>query len=766
MDPHSRLSQFNHRTPKSGPQNSRFMEAPLPKPSLATFPGKQSRKSSATTPSSSSLLLVRRPIATNSRVKQDEKYRNEMYLSFITSALQEKAIGRSERFDDLVNQFNPKAASQTSAQLRAWILTLSHVVSRLERVHYALIEAIVRMPWTTMDTATVKSYTIFIGMLLSARPEYLSLVLGMIAQGFTYQSCAQALDASASSGPITRRTVYDRLHYLLQHILSLIPTLPSTLMPLLSRNFPHKRQNISSQSTYIRNLLRVCGYCPELSDKILGTIVDRAIQIDVEIQVELEELEEAEAEQDQEVFELDPFDVLIGQEGHDSDTDSDDGDGDDFSDLSSDAGGDLDLDNHGQPEATITNVRHIQDMVKKLDTILTLTFEHFDRSQSSTPKPPSPSPPTSLPPLDLPPLPPVYDSFNPLAISIQSPTPSIPSPPPPITQAPSTPLSSSPAPPSKTPALHITFNSLLAIFDRTILLTFKSRYTQFLLFWYTSLDSDFADIFLGMLIDRALINPSTSTVTRAAAASYIGSFVSRARFVDREGVRTVIRVLCDFLATHLDNIEHAGSADSAQNSIFYAVSQSLFLVFCFRWRDMQEDEDEDIVKTEGKKWMRELSVVHRVVNSSLNPLKVCSPNVAMQFARVANSVGFMYCYTVLETNKRQNALATVAPTRIFTSAAVNAELNTFFPFDPYKLPRSGVYIEGIYREWGEVAIDEDEDDEDEDDEEDEDEMRDTFDEGGIPVVRKTETEEDPATQGLGESLDAMSISPVRPRNGI
>ncbi len=453
------------------------------------------------------------------------------------------------------------------------------------------------------------------------------------------ESCAQALDTSASSGPITRRTVYDRLHYLLRHILSLIPTLPSTLMPLLSRNFPHKRQNIASQSTYIRNLLRVCGYCPELSDKILGTIVDRAIQIDVrlislciifpidkfpqvEIQVELEELEEAEAEQDQEVFELDPFDVLIGQEGDDSDTDSDDGDGDDFSDLSSDAGGDLDLDNHGQPEATITNVRHIQDMVKKLDTILTLTFEHFDRSQSSTPKPPSPSPPTSLPPLDLPPLPPVYDSYNPLAISIQSPTPSIPSPPPPITQAPSTPLSSSPAPPSKTPALHITFNSLLAIFDRTILLTFKSRYTQFLLFWYTSLDLDFADIFLGMLIDRALINPSTPTVTRAAAASYIGSFVSRARFVDREGVRTVIRVLCDFLATHLDNIEHAGSADSAQNSVFYAVSQSLFLVFCFRWRDMQEDEDEDIVRTEGKKWMRELSVVHRVVNSSLNPLKV------------------------------------------------------------------------------------------------------------------------------------------------
>lgn len=65
---------------------------------------------------------------------------------------------------------------------------LSHVVSRLERTHSALVDAIVNMPWTTLDTATVRSYTVFMGMLVSARPEYLSLVLGKIAHGFTYRS--------------------------------------------------------------------------------------------------------------------------------------------------------------------------------------------------------------------------------------------------------------------------------------------------------------------------------------------------------------------------------------------------------------------------------------------------------------------------------------------------------------------------------------------------------------------------------------------------
>lgn len=202
------------------------------------------------------------------------------------------------------------------------------------------------------------------------------------------------------------------------------------------------------------------------------------------------------------------------------------------------------------------------------------------------------------------------------------------------------------------------FQSLLSIFDRTILRTFKSRYTQFLLFWYTSLDPEFSDIFQGMLVDRALFQPSnghansspTPIVTRAAAASYIGSFVSRARFVDREGTRRVVGVLCQFLKVHLDGVEsilksatltsnNSRAATEAlnvigdQNTVFYAVTQALFLIFCFRWRDLLEDDEEDGDITAvrfrdskngaaGKKWMKELDIVQRVVNCVLNPLKV------------------------------------------------------------------------------------------------------------------------------------------------
>jgi len=70
----------------------------------------------------------------------------------------------------------------------------------------------------------------------------------------------------------------------------------------------------------------------------------------------------------------------------------------------------------------------------------------------------------------------------------------------------------------------------------------------------------------------------------------------------------------------------------AQNGVFYAVAQAVFLVFCFRWRDLlDEDEEGDVEELVherpagvAKQWMPELKILQRVVTSSLNPLKVHS----------------------------------------------------------------------------------------------------------------------------------------------
>jgi RNA polymerase I-specific transcription initiation factor RRN3 len=80
---------------------------------------------------------------------------------------------------------------------------------------------------------------------------------------------------------------------------------------------------------------------------------------------------------------------------------------------------------------------------------------------------------------------------------------------------------------------------------------------------------------------------------------------------------------------------------------------------------------------------------------------------------------------------------------VVSDSTLSANLNTFFPFDPYRLPLSHEWIDPIYREWSTVSVD-DEDEEDEEEEESEgDEAKETL------------------SDGLGVSFEAMSISPAR-----
>jgi RNA polymerase I-specific transcription initiation factor RRN3 len=96
----------------------------------------------------------------------------------------------------------------------------------------------------------------------------------------------------------------------------------------------------------------------------------------------------------------------------------------------------------------------------------------------------------------------------------------------------------------------------------------------------------------------------------------------------------------------------------------------------------------------------------------------------------------------------------VLPVSNNTSAL--SELTSFFPFDPYKLPRSSLYIEPIYREWASVEVEGDDDDDDEDEEE-------MGEEEGLQIgisQRDMVDDLDVEADGLGASFGGMSISPV------
>lgn len=293
-----------------------------------------------------------------------------------------------------------------------------------------------------------------------------------------------------------------------------------------------------------------------------------------------------EGDQDHgDIFNLDAFDNVVGEEdpfqGGQPEEEGEIIDG--FSDISSEDG---DLQENDLTEGP-ANVAHIQDMVSKLDAVLSLVFEHL----AATPS-------------------------EPLSFLFWS------------SAARST-------PPPATPDRQFEIRSaqlwiLIAIFKRTIVKTHKSRYTQFLLFWYSSLHVDFTDIFLGVLMDR-LMDITLPDIARVGAASYVASFISRAKHIDTPNARAVVGVLCNYLRDTIDEVEEREAEDPnftpvvSKYSLFYAIAQAIFLIYCFRWRELGEDPDVLLIEGDEapKIWMPELLVIQRAISSALNPLKVC-----------------------------------------------------------------------------------------------------------------------------------------------
>jgi RNA polymerase I-specific transcription initiation factor RRN3 len=187
------------------------------------------------------------------------------------------------------------------------------------------------------------------------------------------------------------------------------------------------------------------------------------------------------------------------------------------------------------------------------------------------------------------------------------------------------------------------FQTLLSIFDRLVLPTFQCRRAQFIVFWCCSLDSGYTDLFLGLLVSRALYETTQPAVNRVAAASYIASFVSRAKYIDDDQVRTVVQ----YLTAYIDGILSEARADpmavaaSGGLTVFYTVCQAVMMIFCFRWRALQstageetmademEMDDVDSSDSEEDGWMADMAVLQKAVFSQLNPLMVSLATAAI-----------------------------------------------------------------------------------------------------------------------------------------
>ncbi|PSK60634.1 RNA polymerase I-specific transcription initiation factor rrn3 [Elsinoe australis] len=558
----------------------------------------------------------------------------------------------------------------SGALLKQYLVALLRRIGDLKGCS-TLVYAVLDINWFGREDKFVTLYIKFLGTLGSVIPGFLKHIMEKTVRHFV--SLPSSYGRLPGEPVIRKRQMLANLHAVLRYLLQLIPPAGDALSDALKAQFPnHRMTDLKGYLSFVRQIFRISSYSPELQSDNLTLITERLVKIDVEIQEEVEDLDEDMEE-----------DVVEGTQKEDNYFLDDDTS--DSSDAESDISSDL------EETAEERQLKSLRDKTAKLDAGVNFLFRHYS--------------------------------------SVLRPD-------------------------------HTTqdFDGLLSLFNTFVLPTYRSRHIQFLTFHFSQLDSAKSARFVSRLL--SIIQTSTSSSSASIiAAAYLASFVARGARLSRPLIRDVV----SFLISRIDALRSAydpscRGPDIGRFAPFYASVQSLLYIFCFRWRELLFDVSPgSLVPDDDLDWntsSHRLCVpglkecLHLAVYSKLNPLKVCAQPIVKQFGAISTHLNFVFVLSLMETNKkvRLSSFRTYGGSTQGGGAVAKRDsalsqkggeshhqLDAFFPFDPYRLSRSGRWLEGDYNEWRAPAglgtrkamVGPREEDEDEDEDSDETESEDS-----------------------------------------
>ncbi|KAK3719040.1 DNA independent RNA polymerase I transcription factor [Vermiconidia calcicola] len=535
----------------------------------------------------------------------------------------------------LLNQDAFSSEVPSPRLLKKYILAIDGRVNRLGQCG-KLVAAVLDLPWLGREDAFVAQYTKFLCDLASAHGKYILGVMEKLVAHFA--KLPASLGRLPEETPVPRTRMFARLHLAIKTILRIVPSASDSLMRALKLTFPNDLEPTKSYLQYQKHLLRLADEVPELKAEILALVVQKLVSMDVQVQQDIEELED----EDEDKLLQRP----CSKDGNAEDSD------------------DSDIESVSESEETITEeeqrLRELRLKVAKMDATLDMLFDYYT----------------------------------------------------PLLEDGSSPVSNE------------AYQQLLSHFS-TFILPNRCRHTQFLQFHFSQASPDHTNLFAERCLQLAVQNTGSSS-HRLNACAYIASFVARGSHISSDSVQHVFLILCHFLEDMRQRYEPTcRGPDRRSFSLYYAVAQAILYIFCFRWRDLvtgsstpeldSEDFSEEDALAEGRDlaWYPEVKeIMMRNIYCKLNPLKVCSQAIVGEFAKIAHHLRFMYIFPLLETNKRLRLGQTFSyygnggidigrRETAWDRKAGDAhhQLEAYFPFDPYHLPKSKRWLENDYNEW-------------------------------------------------------------------
>ncbi|CAH2034549.1 unnamed protein product, partial [Thlaspi arvense] len=193
------------------------------------------------------------------------------------------------------------------------------------------------------------------------------------------------------------------------------------------------------------------------------------------------------------------------------------------------------------------------------------------------------------------------------------------------------------------------FEILFKSFENFILNTYKSKFSQFLMFYACSLDPENC----GVKFANKLMS----------AVAYLASYLSRGKFLPASFVASMLKRLVDECADYCRACNDDVRPEA--NQVFYSGCQAILYVLCFRMRSIL-----GVPHFESQ-----LLPLESILSHKLNPLMVCLPTVVSEFLKQAKAEGL---FIVSDAFIFDDLLESES-SRAFGGFE---RLDTFFPFDP------------------------------------------------------------------------------------
>ncbi|CAN8287514.1 unnamed protein product [Cochlearia groenlandica] len=268
------------------------------------------------------------------------------------------------------------------------------------------------------------------------------------------------------------------------------------------------------------------------------------------------------------------------------------------------------------------------------------------------------------------------------------------------------------------------FENLFESFENFILNTYKSKFTQFLMFYACSLDPENCGVKFATKLVDIFLSRSKPRPTRMSAVSYLASYLARGKFLPVSFLASMVKRLVDECADYCRTCNDDKRPETHQ--VFYSGCQAIMYVLCFRMRSILD----------VPRFHSELIPLESILMHKLNPLMVCLPSVVAEFLKQSKAGGlFVVSDSFIFDDLLESELS-----RAFGGCE---RLDTFFPFDPCLLKTSNSYISRNFIYWTMVRATYDEDDEDD----------------AEIIVNGDEESDEEDDADLDYALNKMSITP-------